>query len=122
MTLHNTHEYTLYSAGTVVSTADSASTALAVSHFREGIILLAVTAKSGTTPTVDFDVETSDDETNWHKLEDITQINDPDVASQYNHPAHKVTNFGKFIRVNNPAAVTGSGSFTMGKSVFIGKT
>ena len=48
-----------------------------VSGFQEGVFFLEVTAKSGTAPTLDVDIETYDPETDdWYKLEAFTQMTD----------------------------------------------
>ncbi len=95
--------FTLYSAGTQLSAANQASTSQLLDGFEEAVILINVTAIAGASPTVDLDVEVSDDETNWYKLQDV-----PQLSAVAKAPAVQVTNFGKYLRLNDPAVPGGS--------------
>ena len=99
-----TNTFTLYSAITL-SAADQASQSFLLDGFEEAVILINVTAVTGTSPTVDLDVEISEDGTNWHKLQDI-----PQLTAVAKAPAVQVTNFGKFLHLNDPATPGGTGS------------
>ena len=100
---------TLYSAQTI-SASDTSSSSVECGRFEEATIYIKVTAKSGTSPTIDFDVQTSHDNDEWHKDSDVTQINDPTVA--YYAPVVKLTGcIGKYIRLN--PTVGGSSTPTM---------
>tara|TARA_Y100000310_G_scaffold345002_1_gene461091 strand:- start:6605 stop:6973 length:369 start_codon:yes stop_codon:yes gene_type:complete len=117
MALHSTTRKTLYNAK-VINAADDSSSEINVEGYLEATIYISVTAKSGTSPTLDLDVECSDDEDtgNWHKEGDITQINDPTVT--FLAPVHKVTNMGKWLRLNSPAVPGGSSSPQMTVTAF----
>ena len=102
---------TLYSAQ-VISASDTASSSVECGRFEEATIYIKVTAKAGTSPTLDFDVQTSHDNSEWHKDSDVTQISDPTVA--YYAPAVKLSNsIGKYIRLNPTVGGSGSPSMTV---------
>lgn len=92
----------------LISAANDASAAFDTSRYTEAVIYIRTTAKAGTTPGLTLDVEVSDDNTNWHQHSQAVVISDPTVP--LNHAAVLVTNLGKWIRLNNPAAPTGSAS------------
>ena len=108
---HSASRQTLYSQKVIDAAAEN-SASVDCSNYIEGIIFIRVTAKSGTdTPTLDLDVEMSDDNTNWHKHSDVTQISDPTVP--FKAGVVSVTNLGKYLRLNNPVIPGGtSPSFT----------
>ncbi len=63
---------------------------------------------TGTSPTLDFDVETSPDDSNWFKDSDI-----PQITASGNAPIHKVTgNLGRFIRLVPTVGGTSTPQFT----------
>ena len=102
---------TLYSAQ-VISASDTASSSVECGRFSEATIYIKVTAKAGTSPTIDFDVQTSHDNSEWHKDSDVTQISDPTVA--YYAPVVKIANsMGKYIRLNPTVGGSGSPSMTV---------
>ena len=112
MPVHNTVVKTLYSSQAITSTP-SASVAVSVRGYSEGVILVRSTAIGGTSPGVDLDVEVSDDEVaaQWYKEGDISTFT-PAVAAT-NHTAHKVTNMGQWLRINNPGGINGSSTPTL---------
>jgi len=73
--------------------------------YTEAVIYVVVTAKSGTSPTLDANIETSHNETDWHHIADIPQVNDPTIpaSGRYVHAVYQLTNFGPFIRFQYPA-------------------
>ena len=104
---------TLYSAQ-VISASDTASSSVECGRFEEATIYIKVTAKAGTSPTIDFDVQTSHDNSEWHHDSDVTQINDPTVTSGYYAPAVKLSNsIGKYIRLNPTVGGSSSPSMTV---------
>ena len=105
--------FTLYSAVTL-SAADQASTSQLLDGFEEAVILINVTAVSGTSPTVDLDVEISDNEEDWYKLQDV-----PQITAVGKQAAVQVTNFGKYLRLNDPAVPGGSDTPTVTLSAVI---
>ena len=111
MPQRSTEKKTLLASTQLTSTPVS-GTGISVSAWLEGVILITVTAKGGTSPAVDLDVETSEDGTNWFKLQDVTQISDPTIGTTV-PPAVQVSNFGKRIRLNNPDGMSGSSTPTM---------
>ena len=79
-------------------TGQSASGSIDVSEYRECMVVVRLAAVTGTSPTLDIDVEFSDDNSNWHKDSDITQITDSEASTA--RPVHKVTSpLGKFMRL-----------------------
>tara|TARA_B100000029_G_scaffold20789_3_gene21042 strand:- start:6817 stop:7173 length:357 start_codon:yes stop_codon:yes gene_type:complete len=113
----NTTERTLYSAQ-VISASGTASASIESGRFNEATIYIKVTDKSGTSPTIDFDVETSPDNSDWHKDSDVTQINDP--TTTYYAPVVKVTEcMGKYIRLNPTVGGSGSPSMTVTAQVVL---
>jgi hypothetical protein len=108
---------TLYSAQTI-SASDTASSSVECGRFSEATIYIKVTAKAGTSPTVDFDVQTSPDNSEWHKDSDVTQISDPTVT--YYAPVAKVANsMGKYIRLNPTVGGSSSPSMTVTAKVVL---
>ena len=97
-----TNTFTLYAA-IVLSAADQASQSFLLDGFEEAVILINVTAVTGTSPTVDLDVEVSENGDDWFKRQDVSQIT---TAGKLD--AVPVTNFGKYLRLNNPAALGGT--------------
>lgn len=82
----------------------------------EGLMLLDVTAVSGTNPTLNVKVQTSPDNANWFDLPNgaFTQL------TAAGKQALKTDNFGKYIRVAYTISGTNPG-FTF-SVVFVGKT
>ncbi len=102
-----TNTFTLY-AEITLSAADQASQSFLLDGFEESVILIDVTAVSGSSPTVDLDVEVSEDGTDWFKLQDV-----PQLTAVAKAPAVQVTNFGKYLRLNDPAIPGGSSTPTL---------
>lgn len=75
-------------------TATGQTSGVDLGPFDESIVLLNVTAASGTGPTLDVKIQTSDDNSDWYDLgssfSQITAVSKP--------AALKLTNFGKYIR------------------------
>ncbi len=99
-----TNTFTLYE-GRTVSAINQGSTGFLLDGFEEAVILIDTTAVSGSSPTLDLDVEVSESGTDWFKLQDITQI-----TAVAKSDAVKVSNFGKYLRLNNPATPGGGSS------------
>lgn len=105
-------------ATVLISSANQASESVDAGRFTEAAVYVKATAKAGTTPAVTFDVETSHDNTDWHVDSTIPVITDPTVP--FNAPVHRIVGaLGKWIRLNNPAAPTGSGSPTLTVSAVV---
>lgn len=101
-----------------INAAQQSTDSIECGRHREATIYVTVTATSGTNPTLDLDVETSPDNTGWHKDSDIPQISSPVLP--YYHPAYKLAgNIGRFIRINNPTAPGGSGSPSMTLDIWV---
>lgn len=103
-------------ADVTLSAANQVSAAHDVGSFTEALIVISVTATTGTNETLDLDVEVSDDQTLWYKLEDIAQI------TAIGRVSHQVTApFGKFIRINSATAPGGTGTptFTLSASLMV---
>ena len=95
--------------GQTLSAANQNSQAIEVGSYTEAVITINVTAISGTSPTVDLDIEISDDNgTTWFKHEDITQL------TAVGKTVHRVTApFGSRLRLNDPAVPGGSSTPTI---------
>ena len=105
----------LYSS-TTISAINGASASQDLGQFTEAVIVINTTAVDGTNPTLDLDVEISDDDSIWYKLEDVTQITAVSKVS------HQITApFGKLVRLNNPAAPVGTDTpaFTLTADVMV---
>ena len=89
---------------TALGTGPTATTSIEVSRFTEASIYIKITARSGTTPVMDADIQTSHDNTDWHKHTAITTITDPTIT--YYADVIKVTNLSKYLRLN--ITLTGS--------------
>lgn len=98
---------TLLASGAITGVISS-PVSITVAAFSEAVVYIKVTAKSGTTPSIAFDIETSHDESDWHKHTDVTTITDPTVTTSHYADAVQLTNLGQFIRINNPDGVGGS--------------
>jgi hypothetical protein len=113
------HSRTLRSTSDGALSGSSAITTASVNvlQFTEASIYIKTTAKSGTTPEINWDVETSWDGTDWHKHTDITQILDPTVT----HYADVVTisNIAKFLRLKAPVGVEGTGTPTLTQQIVV---
>lgn len=104
---------TLYSAQ-VISASNTASSSVECGRFEEATIYIKVTAKAGTSPTIDFDVQTSHDNSEWHKHVDVSTISDPTVTTPYYVDAVKLSNsIGKYIRLNPTVGGSSSPSMTV---------
>jgi len=91
--IHNTREVEF--AALSERTGSDASGTEDLEDFIEGLLLVNVTAVSGTSPTLDIIVETrAPSSTAWHKLAAMPQITSTGPAS-----AMSLTNFGKLLRV-----------------------
>ena len=97
--------YTLWSAQVLTGAAEINSNSIECGHYTEGVVYIRATAKGGTSPTVDIDVESSHDNSNWHKHTDITQISDPTVI--YYQTVTTLSNLGRYIRLTVPAGGVG---------------
>lgn len=103
---------TLWSAQALTGSAEINSNSVACGHYTEALLYIRVTAKGGTSPTVDIDVESSHDNSNWHKHTDVTQLNDPTVT--FYQAVTSLTNLGQYLRLTVPAGdVGGSATPTM---------
>ena len=99
-------------------TALQAGVDIACEHFTEVVIYIDVTTVTGTSPTLDIDIEVSHDGTTWHKHSDVTQITAAGVQN-----AVKLTNIGSHIRIYLPApGGTDTPTFTLADVVGTFKT
>jgi hypothetical protein len=89
---HKTTVITYLSSG-AYTTATAYSTGFEVSAYSEGQILVNVTVESGATSTLDFTVQTSDDNSTYYDHTTLAQIT---ATGQYRYA---VTNFGKYVRL-----------------------
>ena len=96
MPVRNTRVFTLLNAKVITGAQDGDS--VDVSGYLEFILLIRVSSTGGTSPTLDLDIEVSDDNTTFHKEGDITQI-----TANGNEDATKHTNLGKYVRLSNSA-------------------
>ena len=65
---------TLYSAKTLNNSSADNSASMDVSMYKEASILLAISGRSGSSPTLDLDVDVSHDASTWVKHTDVAQI------------------------------------------------
>uniref|UniRef100_A0A6M3ITU1 Uncharacterized protein n=1 Tax=viral metagenome TaxID=1070528 RepID=A0A6M3ITU1_9ZZZZ len=93
-----------YTAGTTYSSG------FLVSAYYEGVLLINVTTITGT-PTLDIDVQTSDDNSTYYHHTRLDQIR---VVSS---TAVKLTNLGKYIRIKHTVEGSTSMVYTI-KSIF----
>tara|TARA_Y100000310_G_C20216012_1_gene593561 strand:+ start:241 stop:594 length:354 start_codon:yes stop_codon:yes gene_type:complete len=96
-------------SSTQLSSGETATTSIEVSRFTEATIFVEVTAKSGTSPTLDADAQVSHDNDVWHKHTALTQINDPTIT--YYADVVKLTNISRYLRLN--ITIGGSSTPTM---------
>jgi len=83
-------------SGEVSATGNTHSTPYYVLPFKEGNFFLNVTAKAGTTPTIDVVVESKDPSADkWHTIATFTQIGDT-IGSEMKPVA---ANLGKNIAI-----------------------
>ncbi len=94
-------------------TVSGQSSAIDVSSIDEMVVFLNVSAVSGTSPTLDVTIEDSPDGTNWYTHTSFTQ------ATATTKEAKRISNFGKFVRINYTIGGT-SPSFTF-EVVAVGK-
>lgn len=104
--------HTLYSSA-VLDSSDTATSSLDVSEYIEGIILINLTAETGTA-TLAMTLQISPDNSTWFTAaESFTNM------TAIGKQVVKITNFGKYIKVGT--TVTGTGSWFTGSITFIGK-
>ena len=89
-----------YTAGTTTSSG------FLVSAYSEGVILVNVTTVTGT-PTLDIDIQTSDDNSTYYHH---TRLDNIRVTGQ---TAFKISNFGKYLRVVHVVAGSTSMVYTI---------
>ena len=83
----------------VISTNNDASQSVDCGEATEATIYIKSEAVTGTSPTLDFDVQGSyKQDGGYHKDSDITQIGD--VADNTLETIHKVTNVPRWLRLN----------------------
>lgn len=105
--------HTLY-ASALIDSGTTYSTALDAGEYYEGIILINLTAETGTA-TFDVTLQFSTDNSTWFDQSDsFTQMTA--VGKQ----TKKITNFGKYIRLKMVVGGSSSPDFT-GTVTFIGK-
>ena len=93
-----------YTAGTTNSSG------FLVGAYHEGVLLVNVTAVSGT-PTLDIDIQTSDDNTTYYHHSRLDQIR---IVSA---TALQLTNLGRYVRITHTVAGSTSMTYTI-KGVF----
>lgn len=89
-----------YTAGTTYSSG------FLVDKYHEGVLLVNVTAVSGT-PTLDITIQTSDDNSTYYHHSDMEQIR---IVSS---TAFKLSNFGKYVRIKHVVAGSTSMVYTI---------
>jgi len=89
-----------YTAGTTYSSG------FLVSAYHEGVLLINVTAVSGT-PTLDITIQTSDDNSTYYHHSDTDQIR---IVSS---TAFKLSNLGKYVRIKHVVAGSTSMTYTI---------
>lgn len=109
----------IYSVDKILQTSDVKTSTFVtvpanVEEFREGVMFIEVTAASGTGRKIIPRIEISRDQINWSEHTQMADITD---VGNFNQP---LTNFGKYIRVNN--VISGATpSFTL-SVIFVGKS
>jgi len=99
-------------ASAALEEGDNYTSGFNVGELLEAVILINVTARSGTSPTLDTVLQTSPDNSTWFDMADsFTQLTD--VAKLL----VKITNFGKFIRLK--LTVGGTNTPTMTTAVYL---
>jgi hypothetical protein len=98
-----TRVITFLSSGDYTTTT-AYSTGFDVSAYNEGQILVNATVESGTTSTLDFTVQTSDDNTTYYDHTTLTQI------TAIGQTRYAITNFGKYVRLKY--VISGGYTFT----------
>lgn len=104
-----TNVITFASSATHTAGATTSSGFL-VGKYQEAVILINVTTVTGT-PTLDIDIETSDDNTMFYHHTRLDTIRIVDTI------AFKISNFGKYVRVVHTVAGSTSMTYTI-KGVF----
>ncbi|KJR97957.1 MAG: hypothetical protein VR68_11645 [Peptococcaceae bacterium BRH_c4a] len=112
--VRNTKNQVVKASGAVTATGYASTTGIDVADYIEGLLAIDITAVSGTTPTIDFAVETYDG-AQWFNL-GLTIAQKTGVSS-FLVP---ITNFGEKIRLKHTVGGT-TPSFTYGAK-FIGKS
>lgn len=97
-------------------TTSGTSSGFNKNDLHEGLMLLDVTAVSGTGPTLDVAMQTSPDNTNWFNLPNGAFSTFSGIGKQ----ALQINNFGKYIRIAYTIAGANP-SFTF-SVIFVGKT
>lgn len=93
LTVTNENEITLQPLGAVTASGNGA--ACDVTRFRDAVVMLDVTAVSGTSPTMTAKIQTSDDGgTTWYDLPSASFT----AATAATTQAIQITNFGDTIR------------------------
>lgn len=114
-----TNALILQQAGTTV-TANGTSATYDVSRFAEGVVVVNVTAVSGTSPSMDLFIDTYDPINNvWAPITKLTgSPNSP--ISTVNSYAYPINNYGRTIRLRWQLSGTNP-SFTF-SAVFVSKS
>lgn len=76
-------------------TATGNSDKVDVGRFLEALVFLNVTAASGTTPTLDIKIQTSDDGSDWYDFNPASAFTQKTATAK---DSLKLTNVGKYIR------------------------
>lgn len=109
MGVRNTRVVTLESAE-VISAAWT-GTQINVENYTEASVYIQVTAQSGSSPTLDLNVETSPDNSTWYHHTDVPQI--ATVSTTYYAPVVALTNIGEYLRMQSPLPGGTTPSFTV---------
>jgi len=99
-----------YASSAAYTAGATNSSGFLVDKYHECVLIVNITAVSGT-PTLDIDVQTSDDNSTYYFH---TRLDTIRVTGQ---TAFKITNFGKYVRVRHTVAGSTSLTYTI-KGVF----
>jgi hypothetical protein len=113
-----TNALVLVPSGTALTSAGNSAT-FDVSRFTEGLILINVSAVSGTSPSLQFYVETYDPVNNlWFQLPGT--MGQPAAITSAGSTVIQLNNFGRTVRLRWTVSGTGA-SFTL-SAVFVSKS
>ena len=98
---------------TVAMTATTTGTGWLVERYTEAIVVVDVTAVSGTSPTLDITVQTSADNSIWATLTTFTQITSVSTNIKF------ISNIGKYVRVKYTIGGSSTPTFTMTSKISV---
>lgn len=108
-------------AGSPAVTANGSSATFDVSRFAEGVVIVNVTAVSGTSPTMDLFIDTYDPVNNvWATLTKLTGSTNYPTITATGAYAYPINNYGRTVRLRWQLGGTNP-SFTF-SAVFVSKS